>query len=215
MTGAAAQALIADPQLAHDVTRVGRIVMLLLQAATDPTAVLNPSSDLKVVTDDNATDLETLLKQLPQSFTPTKFVRLQQLVSRHAKQGTKVLVWSSFRHNINRMQRLLEPFEPATITGDVPVQNPSKPTDRIREIERFRTDPRCTVLMRRHTPCQRGSRSTRRQPTRSMLIELLMQGCFCKHSTELTDLASRHRPTARRRICWHNERMVRQQLTTL
>jgi superfamily II DNA or RNA helicase len=147
MTGAAAQALIADPQLAHDVTRVGRIVMLLLQAATDPTAVLNPSSDLKVVTDDNATDLETLLKQLPQSFTPTKFVRLQQLVSRHAKQGTKVLVWSSFRHNINRMQRLLEPFEPATITGDVPVQNPSKPTDRIREIERFRTDPRCTVLI--------------------------------------------------------------------
>jgi hypothetical protein len=147
MTDAAARAIIADPQLANDVTRAGRVVMLLLQAATDPTAVLDFPGELAMVNDRADTDLEQLLRGLPDSFTPTKFVRVAQAVRAHQEQGTKVVVWACFKHHIARLERLLAPFNPACVHGGVPVSRPDAPTDRVREIDRFRHDPSCVVLI--------------------------------------------------------------------
>lgn len=147
MTDAAARAYIADPQLAYDVARGGRIVMLLLQAATDPTAVLDAPGELSMIEDRADMDLQTLLRTLPQSFTPTKYVRVAQLVDQHHRNGTKVLVWACFRHHVEQLAKLLAPYSPAIVNGGVPVLDASLPTDRAREIERFRHDPSCAVLV--------------------------------------------------------------------
>ena len=51
MVNAAARAVLHDPTLRSDFGRAGRIVMLLLQAATDPTAVLGADGELTMLSD--------------------------------------------------------------------------------------------------------------------------------------------------------------------
>jgi len=147
MLSTAARAIIEDPSIADDLQRAGRIALLLLQAATDPTAVLSVKGPLNMTNDRADAGLEDLIRELPSSFVPTKFVRVMQLVEQHRQQGTKVLVWASFRHHIERLRTLLSPFEPAVVDGSIPLLNARAATDRTREITRFRTDPNCTVLI--------------------------------------------------------------------
>ena len=70
MVNAAARAVLRDPTLRSDLTRAGRIIMLLLQAATDPTAVLDVSGELAMLNDRTDLDLELLVRALPASFVP-------------------------------------------------------------------------------------------------------------------------------------------------
>ncbi len=46
---AAARSVLRDPTLRSDFSRAGRILMLLLQAATDPTAVLGAGGELTML----------------------------------------------------------------------------------------------------------------------------------------------------------------------
>jgi superfamily II DNA or RNA helicase len=141
MVSAAARGVLRDPSLQSDLTRAGRIIMLLLQAATDPTAVLDVPGDLAMLTDRTDLDLDLLVRALPDSFVPTKFVRVAQLVEAHRDAGRKVVVWANFRHHVQRMERLLAPHQPAVIYGEV------GGTDRESEIQRFRHDRDCSVLV--------------------------------------------------------------------
>lgn len=141
MVSAAARAVLRNPTLQSDLTRAGRIIMLLLQAATDPTAVLDVSGDLAMLNDRTDLDLELLVRALPASFVPTKFVRVAQLVESHRDAGRKVVVWANFRHHVQRLERLLAPHEPAVIYGEV------GKADRESEINRFRHDQGCSVLV--------------------------------------------------------------------
>ena len=146
MVSEAARTALQDPDLERDLARVGRIIMLLLQAATDPTALLSPGSRL-TMEGERDLPLEDALRQLPSTFVPSKLVRCQQLVGERAAAGSKVLVWACFRHHIQTLLRLLEPYGPAYVDGSLPVNDPAAPTDRRREIHRFREDPECNVLL--------------------------------------------------------------------
>jgi hypothetical protein len=141
MVNAAARAVLRDPDVRDDFRRAGQIVMLLLQAATDPTAVLGAPGELAMLADRADLDLERLVRELPDSFVPTKFVRVAQLVEGHRAAGRKVLVWANFRSHVQRLQRLLAPHSPAVVSGDV------DRAARQAEIDRFREDPGCRVLV--------------------------------------------------------------------
>jgi hypothetical protein len=141
MTNAAARAMLRDPGLRDDFTRAGRIVMLLLQAATDPTAVLGDGGELAMLSDRADLDLEMLVRNLPANFIPAKFVRAVQTVNERHEAGDKLLVWASFRSHVRNLERLLAPHQPAVVSGDV------DPDDRQREVDRFRDDPDCHVLI--------------------------------------------------------------------
>ena len=140
MVDQAARAVVTDPTIADDLERAGRIAMLLLQASTDPTAALDINGRLHMTDDRGADlDLETLIRELPASFVPTKFVRTAQIVDKHRAEGTKVLVWACFKSHVRRLADLLEPNQPAVVHGGV--------QDRDAQISRFRNDPACTVLI--------------------------------------------------------------------
>ena len=147
MVDASARAVLEDASLASDLQRAGRIAMLLLQAATDPTAVLDVPGRLEVISERSDLDLDELVRTLPANFTPTKLVRAVQLVKEHQEAGTKVLLWASFRHHVEQLYTLLQPFNPAIIMGGVPVLDPNAPTDRTRELDKFRNDESCSVLV--------------------------------------------------------------------
>ena len=141
MVNAAARVLVRDPSLRSDFSRAGRIVMLLLQAATDPTAVLGDGGELAMISDRVDLDLESLVRNLPANFIPAKFVRTVQIVDAKWAEGNKLLVWANFRSHIHRLERLLAPHQPAVVSGDVATD------DRQAEVDRFRHDPDCHVLL--------------------------------------------------------------------
>jgi superfamily II DNA or RNA helicase len=147
MLGQAQAALAADPALAADLRRIGRIVMLLLQAATDPAAILDPTTPLAMTGDDPDPTLVTLAQQAASSVVPAKFVRVAQIVDANAAAGHRTVVWSCFTHHIAALRRLLAKHAPAVITGTTPIKDDGAPTDRRRELHRFRTDPDCQVLI--------------------------------------------------------------------
>jgi superfamily II DNA or RNA helicase len=141
MVNAAARAVLRDPTLRSDFSRAGRIVMLLLQAATDPAAVLGADGELTMLSDRADLDLEHLIRELPASYLPTKFVRVAQHVDGHWADGRKVVVWANFRSHVRRLERLLAPHRPAMVSGDLARDL------RQGEIDRFRHDPDCHVLV--------------------------------------------------------------------
>lgn len=137
-----AQQSLSDPAVRGDLARVGRIVMLLIQAATDPAALLDPSVPLSMTGDRADATLAELARDAAGSVVPGKFVRVRQIVDENAALGLKTLVWSSFRHHVDALERLLQGHSPAVVVGDTP---PGPLRDA--EIARFRQDESCRLLI--------------------------------------------------------------------
>ncbi len=136
--------------------QLGAVVMYLLEAATNPGLLSAGSATgdalrfrhppLPIPAGSN---LAELLAAYGAYETPEKFVVLARLVKENADAGRKTLVWSNFVRNLQALERLLEPHAPAIVHGGIPAKmtQPAAPRVREDEIERFRTDDRCHVLL--------------------------------------------------------------------
>lgn len=134
----------------------GDITMYLLEAATNPSLLPAGASSedppefrhppLPIP---EGSSLSDLIVEYSSFDTPEKFIQLGALVSQLRDQGRKVLIWSNFVRNIHTVQRMLARYEPAIVHGGIPseLSQPGAPRIREREIDRFRTDPRCGVLI--------------------------------------------------------------------
>lgn len=136
--------------------RMGRITMYLLEAASNP-ALLG-----KAIGQENAAATQWPLNPIPDGSTvadriraysahetPAKFDKLAAMVSENAGQDRKTLVWSNFTYNLSEfVDRVLRPFNPAMIRGDVPLTgDPTAGRTREEELRRFRFDDDCMVLV--------------------------------------------------------------------
>ncbi|SER40207.1 DEAD/DEAH box helicase [Actinokineospora terrae] len=139
---------LADPALVADVEALGSVLLRLIAAATNPAAVLDVGTPLRLPTlVDRSLPLEDLVRNTAATVRPAKLIRAAQIVDANAAAGRKTLVWSVFVANIAAMADLLAAHHPAVVTGAVGIADPRLPTDRARELERFRHDDRCTVLI--------------------------------------------------------------------
>jgi SNF2 family DNA or RNA helicase len=93
----------------------------------------------KAITSDH--HLNDLIEDYLRHEIPWKFKYVAHRVEEMAKAGEKVLVWSNFIGNIASLKGVLKKFEPAVVYGNVSME------DRASELHRFRTDPKCTVLL--------------------------------------------------------------------
>jgi hypothetical protein len=149
----------------RELDRLGRIVMYLLEAATNPmllTAGSDESDDtefkhapLSVRGDE---PLMELLKSYHLHETPWKYQAVAKIIDEARSRGEKVLVWSSFVRNLKLLARHLREFNPAMIHGGVPTEesNNSNAVTREAELNRFRRDPACTVLLANPAACGEG-----------------------------------------------------------
>lgn len=126
----------------------GKAVMTLIAAATNPGLLSGKDAielglDLRwppaeVSSDDSLMNLVHgyLEKELPWKFrySVTEATDL-------ANQGKKLLIWTSFVGNIRALERLLQPFEPAVVFGQIDQET------RDSEISRFRNSAACSVLI--------------------------------------------------------------------
>lgn len=136
--------------------KLGRVVMYLLEAATNP-ALLTAGSDEEdeqgfahpPLHMDGHEPIVQLLSRYAQYEKPWKYEYIHEAVRAAAARGEKVLVWSTFVRNLKILARELAPFNPAVVHGGVPPEDssPRGAVTREAELNRFRTDPSCAVLL--------------------------------------------------------------------
>ncbi|MBB1018112.1 DEAD/DEAH box helicase [Dietzia sp. DQ11-71] len=136
--------------------RLGRVVMYLLEAASNPLLLLSGSDD-----DDeigfahppmalNGNEpLTQLLNEYAYYERPWKYEFVKEQVAEAAARGDKVLVWSNFVRNIRLLRSELADYNPAVIHGGVPPEDSARPgsVTRESELERFRHSSDCSVLL--------------------------------------------------------------------
>jgi SNF2 family DNA or RNA helicase len=136
---------------------LGGVVMYLLEVATNPallaTAIGGQPEPVGWPPDPIPEDstLAERIRAYASLEVPSKFEKLAALVAANAAcdPSRKTLVWSNFVGNLTELaERVLRPHQPALIYGAIPSgdADPGSVT-RERELERFREDPRCRVLL--------------------------------------------------------------------
>jgi SNF2 family DNA or RNA helicase len=137
----------------RDFARMGRVVMYLLEAATNPKLLAAGSVDgcdvfrFPPLDIPAGSDLRALLEQYNEYETPAKFRVLARMVKANADAGKKTLVWSNFVRNLNLLAAQLALYEPAVIHGGIEAYAEEGVSSRETEIERFRFDPSCMVML--------------------------------------------------------------------
>ena len=134
--------------------RLGRAVMYLLEAATNPALLPVGSSDADPLSlrhppldIPSGSRLAELVARYGEYETPRKFVELAALLERNAHEGRKTLVWSNFVRNLELLaHETLVTLNPALIHGGVPYESERGPS-RTGELSRFRRDADCMVLL--------------------------------------------------------------------
>lgn len=131
---------------AGDFAALGRVIMYLLMAATSPALLAAGSTRheplayrVQPLIPANETPLSELMRDLPSLEMSPKLRETLAQVQRNASQGRKTIVWSTFIRTLTTLQRMLQPFAPAMVHGGT--------VERDSEIERFRNDPDCLVLL--------------------------------------------------------------------
>lgn len=140
-----------DQNLIHGLSEV---VMYLLEAATNPgllaSAIGGEVQETKWPPNPvpAGTQLSELILSYAQYEIPRKFEKLATLVAANAVEGRKTLVWSNFVTNIHEIsERILAPHNPAVVHGSIPSMADGALGSREYELERFRHDDECMVLV--------------------------------------------------------------------
>jgi SNF2 family DNA or RNA helicase len=130
------------------------VTMYLLEAATNPALLSSalgrfpqqlawPPRDVP-----NDASLVEKVQRYLQLETPAKFEKLLSIVEANKRYGRKTLVWTRFIGNITQLStRLLLTYNPALFYGERTSRQPSGIKSRDEELDRFRNDPNCWVLI--------------------------------------------------------------------
>lgn len=129
-----------------DFQAMGKTVVYMLMAATSPALLTVGTTRYEPlayqvppipITEDSS--LFELMQDLPAYEMSPKYQETLAIVAANAALGRKTLVWSTFVRSLLTLQRILLDFEPAVVHGGT--------EDRGAEIDRFRNDPNCLVLL--------------------------------------------------------------------
>lgn len=85
------------------------------------------------------TSLASLMRDLPNYELSPKYQEVVRIVGKNATEGRKTLIWSTFVRNLTSLAHLLASYNPAVVHGGT--------VERDAELGRFRSDPRCMILL--------------------------------------------------------------------
>lgn len=121
----------------------------LLQAASNPTLLAKYSHEFDIPPmDRSGLQISQLIEKYPKYEIPTKFELTEKLVREQVSNNHKVIIWTSFIHNIKMLRKKLEDFSPICIFGDVPRdEDENAEYNRERLIEDFKTSSTNNVLI--------------------------------------------------------------------
>jgi len=130
----------------QDAEALGRVLLYLLMAATTPALLATGTSRheplpyrVPPLQPPAGSSLASLLRDLPHYELSPKYQKVLEIVAANAQAGRKTLVWSTFVRNLKSLELLLARFCPAVVHGGT--------DDRAEQLQRFREDPDCMVLL--------------------------------------------------------------------
>ena len=134
--------------------QMGEVTMYLLQAASSPRLLSGTTDAARAyrfpsIAVPAGTRLAGLIDSYADHEIPAKIQRAMRIVHANAQRGRKTLVWSNFPGNLLDLEQNLAGLRPALVYGAVPSADeaPDGVRTREREIERFRHDNDCYVLL--------------------------------------------------------------------
>jgi SNF2 family DNA or RNA helicase len=143
-----------------DLTNARRSVMRLLQAASNPILAVkrmtNEEPDTFPYDDPTIESIFTAIVASPDS---PKILRACDLARQvlGADAESRVVIWSSFTENVERIAELLSEFGATFIHGGVPVGSDGDPGTREARIKSFHaSDLRCRVIVANPAACSEG-----------------------------------------------------------
>lgn len=127
-------------------------LLRLLQVASNPALLMR--EDLQLGTEKvNSVGLPIYKKIQEYSKLneiPVKLQRSERIAREHLNRSpdSKILIWTSFIHNIFELKRSLNEFSPAIVYGDI-AKDPDENRyfNRIDEVTKFKNTPECRVLI--------------------------------------------------------------------
>ena len=126
----------------------------LLQAASNPTLLSQHSQEFEVppLTADG-TSLVELIEKYSQFEVPAKFEAAISLTEKLLSEGKKVLLWTSFVHNIKMLETSLKGINHYSIHGAIPKDDSEDLDNRERRIHEFKTTKKPSVLIANPAAC--------------------------------------------------------------
>ncbi|MFB8277227.1 DEAD/DEAH box helicase [Nocardia colli] len=158
-------AFALDTDTRRQFGRIGRVMMYLLEAATNPMLLVAGSDehDLQEFTHPPVElrgdePLAYLLQRYREHEIPWKYDKVAEIVATAASRNEKVIIWSTFVRNLRILAAHLEDYEPAVVHGGIPSADGTAPAvvTRDAELDRFRNNPDCTVLLANPAACGEG-----------------------------------------------------------
>jgi len=85
---------------------------------------------------------------------PSKFIAVEQIVTRLCEHGSKVIIWTSFVHNLTMLGNMLQNYAPVLIHGSVPfASSDDEELTREKLITRFKINDDCKLLIANPAAC--------------------------------------------------------------
>ncbi len=85
---------------------------------------------------------------------PDKILKCTQIAKNLVKKGKKIIIWSSFVHNLLMLEELLKDLIPVVVYGEIPYSaTDADELTREKLIAKFKTDPDCRVLIANPAAC--------------------------------------------------------------
>jgi SNF2 family DNA or RNA helicase len=127
----------------------------LLQVASNPSLLSEFSEEFQIPPmNAEGMSISELIENYSKFEVPPKLEAVVKLVSELISKDEKVLVWSSFIHNIKTLEKLLERFEPRVVYGDVPKDmNENEAFNREKMIREFKASGRYNLLIANPSAC--------------------------------------------------------------
>ena len=126
----------------------------LLQAASNPTLLCQYSQEFEIppLTTDG-TSLVELIEKYSQFEVPRKFEVALELAKKLLAEGKKVLLWTTFIHNILMLEKSLSGINYYTIHGAIPKDDNEDLDNRERRIHEFKTIDKPSLLIANPAAC--------------------------------------------------------------
>ncbi|WP_185149793.1 DEAD/DEAH box helicase [Arthrobacter crusticola] len=129
-----------------DFRSLGKIIVYLLMAAISPALLAVGTTRYEPLAYQvpplpvpKNSSLMGLMKDLPSYEMSPKYMETLAIVAENAALGRKTLVWSTFIRSARTLEQMLKEYRPALVHGGS--------DDRAEQIDRFRNDPDCMVLI--------------------------------------------------------------------
>ena len=148
-----------DRPTLYNFRRVGRSVVKLLQAATNPMLLaVRDEYGESILPKPKIIDYWELLEDYRKYEKPTKIeylIRKVEDIFTHIPDN-KILIWTYFVRNILILERIFKEYNPVTIFGGIPSGSDEDEANREGRIRKFLNDPSCRIMIANPQACGEG-----------------------------------------------------------